>query len=108
MKFAELYVNMIMFILKNHTHMHDVCVCDGQKKGWKEGNSLWTVVTPLRVEPEGKSFYSRHMQYSLNFPPSIFLLLFFKQENNKRLTPQSRSKNRARLNSSGQSGVLPD
>lgn len=35
---------------------------------------------PLGVEPEGKSFCSRHMQYSLNFFFSIFLLLFFKKK----------------------------
>lgn len=55
MKFAELYVNMTMFILKNHIHVYDECVCDGQKKGWEEGKRLWTVVTPLEWNQKGRA-----------------------------------------------------
>lgn len=47
MKFAELYVNIILFIFKNHIHVYDVYVCKGQEKVWMEGKRLWTVVTPL-------------------------------------------------------------
>lgn len=44
-----------MFILKNHIHVYDECVCDGQKKGWEEGKRLWTVVTPLEWNQKGRA-----------------------------------------------------
>lgn len=41
--------------------MYYVCVCEGQKRVWKEGKRIWDSSYPFGEKSEGKSFYSIYM-----------------------------------------------